>query len=517
VTTFPDAGTYFPDASSSYTRDLIGVVWVTFDPRTAGRGWDDANHLCGSCRSAEQCLPQHRRRPKLGGGPGSTDGVSAAPRQTGVQRNAHISYSNGAGPYDGSSGDVWKLDTSAGTWTRVSPVPSTDTANDHFGYGGLSVDAQHPDTIVVASLNSWWPDTIFFRSRDGGATWNRVWNWGPWPTLVASYTLEYSAAPWLTFGSTPSPCTSARSTNSLCPQPTPKLGWVVGSLEVDPFNSDHMLYGTEATIFGAGNLTAWDSGGSFQVSLNARGVEETSVQDLISPPAGPQLVSGVGDIGGFTHNDLGTPGVMSINPEIGTTTSLDYAALRPSFMVRVGNGNGGGQNIGFSSDGGTTWSPGNTAPSGARGGTVAAGADGSRVLWSPSGQGGFFTTDKGSTWTASTGVPAGVRIGADRVNPLEFYAFANGVFYISSDGGSDVSGVACSQPASSGHGGLLQSGAGTWGRSVAGRRQHRQRGLRSVALHRQRAKVSTSCHRWMWLTTWASACPRLIRSSGALH
>ena len=275
MTTFPDAGTYFPDASSSYTHDLIGVVWVTFDPRTAGRGWDDANHLCGSCRSAEQCLPQHRRRPKLGGGPGSTDGVSAAPRQTGVQRNAHISYSNGAGPYDGSSGDVWKLDTSAGTWTRVSPVPSTDTANDYFGYGGLSVDAQHPDTIAVASLNSWWPDTIFFRSRDGGATWNRVWNWGPWPTLVASYTLEYSAAPWLTFGSPPSPCTSALSTNSLCPQPTPKLGWMVGSLEVDPFNSDHMLYGTGATIFGTGNLTAWDSGGSFQVSLNARGVEES--------------------------------------------------------------------------------------------------------------------------------------------------------------------------------------------------------------------------------------------------
>jgi hypothetical protein len=54
----------------------------------------------------------------------------------------------------------------------------------------------------------------------------------------------------------------------------------------DPLNSDHMLYGTGAPIFGT-NLTAWDSGGSFQVSVNALGVEETSVQDLISPPAGP--------------------------------------------------------------------------------------------------------------------------------------------------------------------------------------------------------------------------------------
>jgi len=79
----------------------------------------------------------------------------------------YISYSNGAGPYDGSSGDVWKFDTSASTWTRISPVPSTDTANDYFGYGGLTVDAQNPNIIMVAALNSWWPDTILFRSLDG--------------------------------------------------------------------------------------------------------------------------------------------------------------------------------------------------------------------------------------------------------------------------------------------------------------------------------------------------------------
>jgi xyloglucan-specific exo-beta-1,4-glucanase len=37
VTSFPNPGTYFPDPSSSYTRDLIGMVWVTFDPHTLGR------------------------------------------------------------------------------------------------------------------------------------------------------------------------------------------------------------------------------------------------------------------------------------------------------------------------------------------------------------------------------------------------------------------------------------------------------------------------------------------------
>jgi xyloglucan-specific exo-beta-1,4-glucanase len=189
-----------------------------------------------------------------------------------------------------------------------------------------------------------------------------------------------------------------------------------------------------ATIFGTGNLTAWDSGASFQVSVNALGVEEMSVQDPISPPAGPQLVSGVGDIGGFTHLDLATPSVMSINPEIGTTTSLDYAALTPSFMVRVGNGNRGGQNIGVSSE---WWHDLVACEYGAVGCKRRYRGGGRRrqpgVVQS-FGTRVFFTTDKGSTWTASTAVPAGVWIGADRVNPLEFYAFANWVFCISSDG-----------------------------------------------------------------------------------
>jgi len=45
VTSFPNPGTYFPDASSSYTHDLIGVAWVTFDPRTRSR-WGYADYLC---------------------------------------------------------------------------------------------------------------------------------------------------------------------------------------------------------------------------------------------------------------------------------------------------------------------------------------------------------------------------------------------------------------------------------------------------------------------------------------
>ena len=74
---------------------------------------------------------------------------------------------------------------------------------------------------------------------------------------------------------------------------------------------------------------------------------------------------------------------------------------------------------------------------------MAAAADGSRVVWS-SGPGVYFSVDKGTTWIASTGAPAGASVRSDRVNPLKFYAFANGRFYISTDGGQTFAATAAS-------------------------------------------------------------------------
>jgi xyloglucan-specific exo-beta-1,4-glucanase len=459
ITNFPDTGPYHEPATGptdTYDLDPIGVVWETFDPRTtvtvAGRKVskniyvgvaDPANSLWQSADGGQTWSA-------VAGQPTGVMPHHGKLASTGI---LYLSYNNNAGPYDGSAGDVWKYDTGAAAWTKITPPASP--LNGGYGFGGLSVDAQNPNTIVVSALNQWWPDTQFFRSLDGGNSWNLIWNASFFPQVypnivVPNYTLSYaSVAPWLTFGATPATCTDPTSTNSLCPQPTPKLGWMVESVEIDPFSSNHMLYGTGATMYGTSNLTAWDSGGQANISVAAVGIEETAVQDLISPPAGAaHLISAVGDNGGYTHNDLAVPSVMDTNPVFTTGTSLDYAELNPSFIVRVGTGatNGMGvglNNIGFSSDGGQTWTPGANQPSGASGGTVATAADGSRVVWS-CGPGVYFSPDNGTTWTASVGVPASTNVRSDRVNPLKFYAFANGVFYISTDGGQTFAATAAS-------------------------------------------------------------------------
>jgi xyloglucan-specific exo-beta-1,4-glucanase len=452
VASFPDTGPYHEPIAypgDTYDADPIGVVWVTFDPRSAVTVGhqkvsqniyvgvaDPANSLWHSTDGGQTWSP-------VAGQPTGVMPHHGKLSSTGI---LYLSYNNNAGPYDGSAGDIWKYDTGSATWTLITPPASP--LNGGYGFGGLSVDAQRPNTIVAAALNQWWPDTQFFRSLDGGTNWSLIWNanWAnAWPNIMApNYTLDYaSVAPWLTFGATLATCTDPTSTNSLCPQPTPKLGWMVESLEIDPFNSGRMFYGTGATMYGTGNLTAWDTNGVVNISVAAVGIEETAVQDLISPPAGPaHLISAIGDVGGFTHNDLNKPSVMDANPVFTSGASLDYAEKNPSFIVRVGSGGSNGANIGFSSDGGQTWTPG-TSPSGASGGTVAAAADGSRVVWS-SGSGVFLSLDLGTTWTASAGAPAGASVRSDRLNPLKVYAFANGTFYISGDGGQTFAATAAS-------------------------------------------------------------------------
>jgi len=442
VTSFPATGTYVQDASdpNGYLSDPIGVTWVVFDKRTGSAGSATQTIYVGVADLGTSIYRSTNGGTTWSAVPGQPTGFMPHHAVLGSNGILYVTYNNKGGPYDGEKGDVWKFDTATSAWTLISPIPST-SADDYFGYGGLAVDAQSPNTLMVSALNSWWPDTILFRSTNAGATWTRVWDFTAYPERSLRYTQNISAAPWLVF----------TDLNPVPPVPSPRLGWMVGDLEIDPFNSNRMMYGTGATLYGTDNLLAWDAGMQMSIRVMAQGIEETAVLDLISPPSGAPLISGIGDINGFRHDSLTTPPSRMVNTPSFAALSLDYAELSPAFIVRVGNVNKTDNptvnRAGFSFDGGANWFQASTEPGGVSGGgTVAAAANASRVLWSPDGTGPQVSTDNGSSWIASSGIPTGAVVEADRVNPMKFYGLANGTFYVSTNGGVTFTAAATGLP-----------------------------------------------------------------------
>lgn len=136
------------------------------------------------------------------------------------------------------------------------------------------------------------------------------------------------------------------------------LGWMIESLEIDPFDSNHWLYGTGLTVMGGHDLTNWDTIHNVSLSTLAKGIEEMAVTALVSVPGGSELLVAVGDDSGFTYlssSSLGTPPSTNwLNPGFTTSTDVDYAGLAVADVVRSGN-SAGTQQLAVSSNGGSTW------------------------------------------------------------------------------------------------------------------------------------------------------------------
>jgi hypothetical protein len=397
VSTFPITG----------ATNGIGIVFVVFDPASAGTVYAGVSSATtGLYRSADngatwQAVPGQPTGLLPNHGALSSDGVM------------YLTYGDQPGPNNMTNGAVWKYNTKEGTWTNVTP-PTPNGASLWYGFGGVAVDAAHPGTVMVSTMDRWWPGDDIYRSTDGGAHWT---------SINSLSTRDSSLAPWLNWGAS-----------------SAALGHWIGDVEIDPFNPDHVLYVTGATIWASQDVTRVDSGGVSHWFVGAKGLEETAVLRLISPPSGAHLLSVVGDIGGFRHDSLNvsSPSGMFTNPLMSTTTDIDFAELNPAIVARVGWANN--QHGGYSKDGGTTWTPfAADAPGAPNGpGWIAVSADGSAFLWSPSQGTLSYSRDNGATWTASAGAPSGLPVAADRVNPAKFYIFNPGAgnVYVSTDGGS---------------------------------------------------------------------------------
>ena len=432
--------TAFPDGGSD---SAAGLQFVTFNQTERHPGTPTRQIVVGDADTSSLYESEDAGATwsKVTDGPGTIP-IKAQFSSDGA---LYVVYDQYTGPYWMGVGKLYKYED--GTATDVTPEGN----ENWWGYDGLALDPNHPDTLYVSTNDRWSPVDTVYRSTDGGATWTDV---------SASTSLNTSYEPYLSWGA------------------TPKFGWWIGTIAVDPFDSNHVVYGTGATLYGTYNMGAIGSGGTVDFSASAsKGIEETSVKALLVP-AGPsdcKLISAVGDLGGFCHTSLTQSPTDTFDATYSTGSSVaqDANGGLIAFVGENGSSKPAGQ---YSTDGGSIWTQFASVPStmSTGQGQVAVSADGGTIVWNPAdGTTPAYTADRGATWTAVTGLPTGVAPVADPVDPEVFYGIdaTTGVFYRSTDGGRTFAAAASGLSAASndqlqtipGHAGELYFAAQTGG------------------------------------------------------
>lgn len=331
-------------------------------------------------------------------------------------------------PADAVIGGLWRRD-GEGSWKEITPERPVNGAK--FGYSGVDVG---PDgTLVVSTLDRWWPGGEIYLSRDSGKTWMG---------LHEQVKLHKDDYPW----------TKAWSSNGY-------FGGWMSDVKINPFNKNELIYQDQGAWVVI-NLSDAGSGKALDVVFPDAEFEESAPLELVVPPRGAQLLLGMGDQAGGAYFDLElSPDEGLFRPNQGNVRGIDYAGLNPSILVRTSDS---AKHKGFlSKDGGLTW---DELPSSIfelpdypkapwyDPGRIAVSAGGASLLWAGGTGAVYRSGDGGKTWTKSAGAPEfkdrGVRPIADKRVENVFYLFdPTGRILISIDGGASFKPIVNGLPA----------------------------------------------------------------------
>jgi photosystem II stability/assembly factor-like uncharacterized protein len=386
----------------NFRPQAVGIIFVQFDSRSGEPGTPTPMIYAGVSTTGTNFFRSNDGGKTWAPVPGQPLGLRPNHAVLSPDGTVYLSYGRESGPNTMTDGAVWKFQPATSVWTDITPVKPPDRSrpispdqSQPFGYGAVAVDAQRPSNIVVTTFGHWHPHDEIFRSTDGGASWVALLKNAQW---------DYSNAPY---------------TESRTPH------WM-GSIQIDPFDSNHVLFTTGYGIWNCNNLTDAAEEKPTRWDFASAGFEETVPLAIVSPPDGAHLLSGLGDIDGFRHDDLDASPASGTfaGPRFSNTEDLAFAGRNPSIIVRTGTG-GDGVHAAISTDGGKTWTALLGEPNGFRrgGGTIAVSADGARIVWELRGSESHVSSDGGAHWTVCAGIAAGSRVIADTVNSLRFYSF----------------------------------------------------------------------------------------------
>jgi photosystem II stability/assembly factor-like uncharacterized protein len=432
VASFPYKGRDTPRRPGHWTTDA-GLSFVVFDPASGKPGQGSKTLFVGVADTGVHHLWRSDDAGQTWTAIGPDMDLLACKAELDEAGLLYITYCNGMGPNGVTDGAVCRYDTRTGAWKDITPEKPTPEAPG--GFMGISVDRSTPGTLAVASMNHWKPHDTVWRSTDRGETW---------ASIFEVSTRDVRATPFLLWG-----------------RPQAEIGWWMAGLAIDPFNSNFACYTTGATIYATHEFANVSAREPTLWKPWVEGIEQTAVLTLVSLPKGPPLLSGFGDISGFTHEDLSvSPSLQFTNPVFGNTDVIDYAGLAPNIVVRSGTPDvqRGGATLAWSEDFGRSWRPmivprppgaPPPPPVAAPGhpqrrdphalAAITTSADGSTfVVATPT---AMFTRDRGQTWSPCAGLPLMARPVADRAVAGRFYAidFSTGRLFVSEDGAASFS------------------------------------------------------------------------------
>jgi photosystem II stability/assembly factor-like uncharacterized protein len=397
-----------PAGSRGFRGQPVGIVSIFFNPRGSEDGKSTGTIYAGVSTAGTNIFRSADGGKTWEAVPHQPLGLRPNHAVLSSDGSIYLSYGREPGPNTMTAGAVWKYTPASDVWTEISPLKSAED-NQPFGYGAVAVDTQHPSNLVVTTFAHWRPHDEVFYSTNGGQNWT---------ALLQDAQLNYSNAPY---------------TSRLTPH------WM-GSIAIDPFDSNRGLFTTGYGIWRCDNLTdaamkptRWE--------FADIGLEETVAQAVISPPEGAHLLSGLADIDGFRHDDLDrSPAGTFDGPRFTTTEDIAFAGANPSTIVRTGSG-GTNVHAAISTDGGKNWSrlPSEPPGYGRGGGNIAISADGKTIVWSERNSAPNVTSDGGAHWSACGGMALGARVTADAINPARFYGLdsRSGKFFASTNAAAD--------------------------------------------------------------------------------
>lgn len=400
----------------------VGITFVLFDP-ASGKPGEPTPVVYAGFASKETGLYESADNGKNWKPvPGQPEGVMPSHAGLDADGMLYLSYGDTPGPSGMREGAIWKVNPKTDKWTEITPLKQTE--KDKFGYGGLSVLPSKKGTVLVTTIDRWGPGDEVFRTSDGGKTWQNIHH---------EAKFDDSGAKYLYWGRE---------------DEVSNAGWMA-DVAIDPHNPARAMYVTGQGIWHTDTATEAQVT-AVQWTFRNLGLEETAVKDLASPPSGPPLLSSLGDLGGFRHDDLFTSpqGGMFQNPIYGNGSSLDFAEAKPEVVVRAGSRSHDSKATrgAISSDGGATWEPFATDPAGNGLGQIIINADATQILWAPKDAPVVLSGDAGKSWTDAPGLPeapklpgwapVSFKIAADRVNPNKYYVYdaMGGSAFYSHDG-----------------------------------------------------------------------------------